>query len=44
MFAPNDTLTPEVASVKTEHNDRGVCEADFVVLEESELPPITDGP
>ena len=43
MFTPNDTIGIEVLSVNTSPKDKGVCEADFVVLATVEIPVLTDG-
>ena len=44
VFTPNDTISIEVRSVNTSPKDKGVCEADFVVLATVEIPAPTDGP
>jgi hypothetical protein len=38
VFTPNDTIGIEVRSVNTSPKDKGVCEADFVVLATAEIP------
>ena len=43
VFTPNDSVGLEVRSVNAKKNDKGACEADFVVLATNAIQ-ITDGP